>query len=415
MRSPSRAPSRTTSRAPRACGQAGFSLVELLVGLFMFLLLLLGTLAVFDFSSRTARAQTEVAGMQQAQRVAQHELVRLARMTGRGGVRVGDALVIRNDTPAGTPIVAGGGSDVPEVAAGTDVVVVRGVFTNEIFQLDTNNSAAFVYGGGASGTVTIRGRSPSGVPQDVSQLEELAGDGGNTEPLAEAMMFVSAVDDSDYVVVEIDPGSINAWDDNSTVPATRVVQFTFRVDGGTNTDDYAVLSSSNLSQPVMRTVAYAGVLEEYRFYVRRRDAPAGEAGSGDELALARARVFPGTETPWRDEAGSLEMVIADGVADLQAALGWDSDGDGLIAEGTPDERNDEWLFNVSGDTAPTGALAFLRLTTVTRTNRPDPQYRSRPLGRIEDRDYADDDANTEIAERRYRRWPLQALIDLRNL
>jgi hypothetical protein len=263
--------------------------------------------------------------------------------------------------------------------------------------------------------VTIRGRSPSGVPQDVAPLEALAGDGGDGEALPEAMMFVSAVDDSDYVVVEIDPGSITAWDDSSTVPATRVVQFSFLVDGGANTDQYAALSSSNLNQPVMRTVAYAGVLEEYRFYIRRREPPAGQPGSGDELALVRARVFPGTEVPWRDEAGSLEMVIADGVADLQGALGWDSDGDGLIAEGTPDQRNDEWQFNVSADTAPTGALAFLRLTTVTRTNRPDPQYRSRPLGRIEDRDYATDDANTQIVERRYHRWPLQALIDLRNL
>ena len=394
--------------------QSGFTLIELLVTAFVLVLLVVGVLTMFDFASRMSRAQTQLANLQQGQRIAQHELVRTVRMAGRGGVVPGSALVVRNDRPEDDPILAGGGGAVPRVAEHTDVVIVRGIFNGEIFQLDTSDPTAFTFDGTDGGTLTVRSFSPSGVPQDVEQLEEIY----DADPdVPEALLIVSAVDDTDYAVVELDPGAApDVSEDNSTDPPTRVVTITYKIADGENTAAYAALTTTPLADPRMRSVAYAGVLEEYRFFVRDVAEAAGVPGSGRAPELARARVFPGTEVAYRNDPANLALTIADNILDLQASFGVDVNGDGVFAEGETetDKKSDEWGLNVAADTPPAGAPAFVRLTTISRSDRPDPQYEAEALADIEDRAFATDPLNTDRIERLYRRWPLQSLIDLRN-
>lgn len=59
--------------------------------------------------------------------------------------------------------------------------------------------------------------------------------------------------------------------------------------------------------------------------------------------------------------------LAAGVRDLQVALGHDGDGDGVLFETR--RVDDEWLFNVAGDRAPTELLApsAVRLTVVVES------------------------------------------------
>src|SRR4029450_11250192 len=70
--------------------QAGFTLVEMVIALFVLVILLVAVLSLFDFSNRVAKAQINVAEMQQSIRIAQDEMIRPVRMTGRGGLNRGD-------------------------------------------------------------------------------------------------------------------------------------------------------------------------------------------------------------------------------------------------------------------------------------------------------------------------------------
>jgi hypothetical protein len=60
-------------------------------------------------------------------------------------------------------------------------------------------------------------------------------------------------------------------------------------------------------------------------------------------------------------------------------------------------------------------LHYVRISTLTRTTRPDWKYQAPVIPALEDRSYAlDDTMNSELA-RQYRRRTLQTTIDLRNL
>lgn len=402
-------PSRPRRRS--GASQAGFSLVEMIVTTLIMVLVVLGLLAIFDFSNRVARSQTQIAGMQQVQRVAQDEMVRLIRMAGRGGIVLGSALTVRNDVPEDEPILVGG-SGVPTVVEASDVVAVRGIFNSQIYQLDTN-AASFTYDpANNEGFLTIRNLSPSGVPQSLDDLEQLLQVGGDDIP--EALLVVSAVDDTAYVVVEVDPTFKSIVENTAVTPPSKTMTLRFVTDGA-RASAYQSLSTAALGTPLMQTVAYAGILEEYRFYVR--DLAATGVGSDTAPELARARVYPGTEEAYRSDAANLGVTVAENVLDLQVALGRDDDSDGVIEEGASvaDRKSDEWLFNVASDNTPAGAFSLVRLTTLVRTDEPEPYYEAPRLADIEDRTYEGTALNTQEVERRYRRWPLQTFVDLRNL
>ena len=84
--------------APRGSRQRGFTLIEVSVSLIVTIIVLLGVLALFDFSNRLTRVQTNISDMQQSLRVAQNDSVRLIRMAGRGGLPLGNL-------PDGTAVV----------------------------------------------------------------------------------------------------------------------------------------------------------------------------------------------------------------------------------------------------------------------------------------------------------------------
>src|SRR6185295_8414546 len=131
--------------------RSGFTVVELLIVLAVTLILTLIMLQLFNLSDRLARVQTRVAEMQQSLRIGQYDMVRLARMAGRGGLpstqpgRVlptGIAISVRGNVTGTDAYLSPTVTTTPKVLAGTDVITLRGVFSTQIFQVNTLDKRA---------------------------------------------------------------------------------------------------------------------------------------------------------------------------------------------------------------------------------------------------------------------------------
>ncbi len=345
---------------------AGFTLIELLVSLAVTAVLILGVLATFDFTSRINRVQMNVADMQQSLRVSQNEVVKLARMAGRGGLPANFAVQVRNNVAANSRLVP----TLPATAIleGTDTVTIRGVFTSSLYQVDFLNPATWTAPDGVgNGSVVVLEKS-AGVPQNLSRLSDAASAG-------ETLLLVTPFDN--YAVARV-VSTANQADFAGTLDGL-VLNF-----GPYDAD--AVLGGD--LTPGLQAIAYVGILEEYVFYVR--DVAAGGAAwaAGDITPkLTRARMLPGQNVLYAGDAGTFD--IADGILDLQATLG----------------------FGVAG--APE-----MRLSTIARSNRRDPEAKFRaPLlpALVEDHAYAAGHRFNAAEQRRYRWRLMQSNINLRNL
>lgn len=422
---------------------AGFTLAEMLVTLALFSVVVLGLLAMFDMNGRIARVEGRVTDMQQALRAGQQDVVRTVRMAARGGLpmalyaeglftgkQVPDGLAVEIDNNVAADFKVAGSAEAP-VLQGTDVITVRGVFTN-LYQSNPAGAGLKLEDGNSDGVpekgeLVLSSTSPTGVPQDLQLVAEAIEDGH-----AEAFLLVSPLEDAIFAVVEIDPGNSAVSRSGSVINSVTVAFVT----GGTERADlYAKISPGGSFPKTMTTVAYSGLLEEYRFYIRDPGTLKGkiQANKGNEIepTLVRARLYPGTDIPHKNEVANLHEEIAEDVFDLQATLGIDLNGDEIVTEGTDasTRKTDEWLFNETGDDATAAnwngtaaaprKLSYLRITTLARTAGadPQPQWQAAPLSRVEDKDYQTSPFNefNTVVQRRYRRQTMQSLVDLRNL
>lgn len=443
----------TAELPPPADGQhpeRGFTLVEMVVTLLVLVEVLLGALLLFDFNSKLTRVQTGVTGMQQSLRAAQHDMVRMVRMAGRGDLPLpppppppgapapaadvfpGLAVGMRDNVAAGA-LVAPADPASPRALEGTDVLTLRGVFTGSIYMVNFADSTSFatrIENGAVVGQVRIDAVTNSNVAQDLQPLLDAIADGR-----AEALILVSPVSEAVYAVVELDPAA-------SSGTAGGSVTLAFKTQGDARSDGYARLSAGGGFPAALRNqqVARVGILEEYRYYVREERAVPTDPTSDLSPRLARLRVFPGTDLPYTGSFDSSSVDVADEVLDLQVALGFDSpnlgamddDADGVgpddqVAEAT-DGVGDDWLFNSSKDDAstvhplPLGGgwtwtdplLYYVRITTLTRTGSPDRDYLGPVLDRLEDRTYGPTSPLNARRERQHRRRFLETVVDLRS-
>jgi len=417
-------------------GAAGFTVVELAVSMLVLTVVLLGTLSLFDFANRLAGVQTNVADMQQSLRIAQQDVIRTVRMAGRGPIPLGQppagtAAAVWDQVPVNTRI---GGNGTPLVVAGTDVLTVRGVFSTPIYQVNSARPNAFAIqtvDGGFTGTVTVADQTPTSIPQDLTPLRDaIASAAQNAARPRERILVVSARNPAIWAIVALDPLNSSSAASQVTLGFTSVPA---------ETPAYFSLPTGSLAD--ITSVAFVGILEEHRFYVRDLSEVAPNGTTDVASRLSRARVFPGTDRPWRglgdDPAvGDLDhpswsMDVADNILDFQVALAFDSPrGGGKISDDedntgnddrifeSADGTNDDWLFNDNQPVDPTQwinqQLYFIRLTTLARTDRRDKWYQSPPLVKLENHDLAASRFNNRT-DRMFRYRPLQTLIDMRNL
>lgn len=421
-----------TSHSSRRSG--GFTVVELAVSMLVLVVVLLGTLALFDFTNRVSNVQTNVANMQQSQRTAQQDLIRTVRMAGRGPIPlglppIGLAVAVWDQVPDDTRI---GGDGTPLVVPGSDILTVRGVLETSVYQINASSPGAFEFrrlgDGTVEGRVDVDDFSPSGIPQDQTALKEAIASG---QP--ERLILVSSRNPEFWTLVELSGSQED--------PSTETIRLLFKSPSATDPTDDPVYFDLPPSNPIedLGSVAFVGILEEHRFYLREgfKIAPGGVL-AGQDLApqLSRARVFPGTDRPWRGAAADVDhpswnLDIADNIVDLQVALAFDSPrGGGRIRDDddnvgdddrifeAEDGAADDWLFNDDQPVVPLDwanqTLYFIRLTTLARTDRRDPGYESPDLVRLENHDLTGSRFNV-ATDRAFRYRSLESLIDMRNL
>ena len=434
-------------------GEGGFSFIEVTVALAITVVLIIAALGMFDLSNRVTRAQIHIAEMQQSLRAGQIELVRNIRMTGRGGLHpnVGSAaaadtiqltaLSVRDNVPDdASALIAPGYEDSPKIAPGTDVLALRGVFSNAIFQVDSvqpDHIEMRDVGGvltddptmAETGRIQICQVTSTGLAQDLGPIADAVGDADHPGR-PEALLLTSPLDDSIYAVVELAPetstqegltfcsGGVGWWVGFKTTGAVAALYRQLASDTGTP------LPSA------LTSVTSVAILEEYRYYVRKVPAIPGDDTGPVSLRLSRARVYPNTDVAWGNQVSSLAVDIADDIIDFQVALALDVNNDGVITD--TGDADDEWLFNAGGGDAddPTEAgwltvpgslparrthLYYARVSTLARTSRAEPYYLAPLIETIEDHVYdSASDANSEDSRRHHRRL-LQTVVDMRNI
>lgn len=418
-------------------GQAGFTLIELIVALGVTAIVMLGILFLFDFNNKLTRVQANVADMQQSLRIAQYDMVRMVRMAGRGGITAAGSLEIADNVPAGTLITGGNPPKSEKVLEGTDILTMRGVFTTPIYQVAFTEAGAFMLTGGplnpptpasaTGGFIELCNETPAGTAQAIALLA--APDRGLSD--TEELVLVNPLDDRFFVVVKVNPGASHPETETCPrAPDNSKTGFTlgFKIErNGNPTHRYGLLSPELTSDAELglSRVAYVGFLERYSFYIQESHAVTGDAASELTPVLCRASFI-------RDEV-ELCQQVADGVLDLQIALGVDTTNDGTVSENPATPNLDEWLGNGDNEiVAPDAAnpayqtyanlinnnLKSLRISTLVRTRRPDNTFEAEDLPRIENHAYdlgAGADLVNGTTARKYRRRMLQTLVNLRNL
>ncbi|MEM6792456.1 MAG: prepilin-type N-terminal cleavage/methylation domain-containing protein [Acidobacteriota bacterium] len=453
------------SRSSRA-----FSLVEMLVVIAMMGILLTGLSLVFSRSGMLARAQTEQAAMQQSLRVAQHEMTRYLRMAGSGGLPItwttrvpddlaapndpvtydtlgsfptnGFAVSVRNNTAEGITIPEGL-SDGTEhiVIPGSDMLIVRGVFTTPVYYLSDPVSVQNWVGasggnaiGGAGATVEIPNVVAGNYPQPLDPLREKLREAGD-RGVPVAFLVRDLGNPDAYFAVEWanSSGTLlplaacssapapSAWPADSHPGNGQCITVRVKLDDSSGTVGTALgnLSMGNNLQadagsiqvdlpsganraflPIPKQVQSIGLLEEFRFYVRAAWEIPGDRTSRLMPVLTRAEYVPGSDQ-------LIETVdIVQNILDLQIAVGIETSASvgaaGFASITDNGGTDDEVLFNNAGDVLldppqlaaldparwfnPELDFHYLRLTTVGQASRPNYESWKPVLGVIEDVD-----------------------------
>jgi type II secretory pathway pseudopilin PulG len=469
--------------------QRGFSLLELVISLFIAVEILVAAALAFDVHNRVAAIQVQVTDLQQSMRVAQYDLVRSLRSAARGNLppsidpdaifnvadpipaRKGLAVEVRNNVAGTDRFVSLVDNTSPQAIQGTDILTVRGCLSGTAYQVDPSTfywdvdpATGLPPGDGVAdddAQLTIPKTSVAGLLQSLvpltEELEAYEDEDGNYPAVIGRFILVSPTALQDYAVADITGFQVNGDADD---PDSVVLTLDLNNASTLNPPD----SVTGVRQyPTNMTASMGCFLEEYRYYVRE---VVGDTITPLRPRLTRARFEPGTELPYLGDTSSFSLDLADGIFDLQVALGLDSDfregygGAGVAPGSYNDDSNwtdeddmifeaprtdddatrgeDDWLYNASTDdpTDPeysthaygTNAgqpvqLYYVRVTTIGRTNRPDPNYQAPDFDTtvgsdwIEDRDYDAAPASTYKTgdNNKHRRRVLQTVVDLRNV
>ena len=445
-----------------ASTQSGFSLIELLVAMLIAVEILVAGAIAFDLNNRMAQVQTQLTDLQQSLRIAQTDIARQVRIAGRGGLPAelapgavydpsdpipslnGLAIEVRDNVDSSNHAISRGtGVTSPEAVDGTDILTLRGCFSTALYQVEPSTFTKRDSDGDSiidEGTLPIQNTSVAGVLQDLQPLVDEINAYGVGATARGKMILVSPEARSIYGIADIK--SVDA----TNLPTSVTLTLNLVTNSPLNPVDPDDLVRE--FPPNMLPV-FGCFLEEYRYYVHEE---AGDTLTPVLPRLTRARFEPGTEQAYLGNSANFELDLADGVFDLQVALGLDTDypsvdpaapasfgddsdnlgNDDVIVEaaaGDPERAHDDWLFNDATDLATdtqytvhsaagTQAdvpvqLYFVRISTWGRTRRADPKYQAPTWTALEDE--ALNPTYWSGNAFQFRKRALTTIIDMRNI
>lgn len=383
-----RNPTSIRHRASVRRRDAGFTLVEMIVVSMLLAIAMLGLLAVFDASARINKNETDVADAQGAVRYGIYQMTRVIRMAGAGGLYVTQAVLNHNDR--GLPGIAPAGASYDNVSGvtvtdtggkawpvrdGTDMVEIRGVIMSPLIGFDQQTGCNGCTGSQSLTVLPIVGNLLIGqhVNDDTTNRPQFAAVDAYTGTAAANPMLVIVEDgntDLHTACSDPTPGGVTRYPQAVynvgviTAQTQLVSNRTFgTVDfGGTvgprfNTELPSTSGLGDPAQPIQK-IRRAGVLDDFVFFITT-DSDTDPNGIHPFLAQGTRR------------GNAFEVVrLAEDVEDMQVAYGVDG-----ITGAVPDQAltvippvppglnvdpnvstavdGDEWVPNVTGETAPT--------------------------------------------------------------
>ena len=373
---------------PPRGSRGGFTLVEMLVAVFLLSLVVLGALSVFDASARINKSEQDVADAQAAVRYGISWMTRAIRMAGSGGLFVTQAVlnaadrdlagvsppgVSYDNVAQGTKVTSLNG-DLP-VRPGTDMIEVRGVINSPLIGFDlatgcqpcdpsagcaacvgvTNLAAAattstghvnddaanrpqfsevdaYTAGASANNPMLLLVAFNDDLHPDCSQLV-----GGQTYPLYPQLPYNVGMISS--------PTALGGSGSFGNVDFTSVIAREFNPETPLEKGTDAL---------AMKNIRHAGILDDLIFFI-------------DDTNPLHPALAQGT----RRGAAFDVIALADDVEDMQIAYGVDVDGDNALnrypgtaasfdSNVSSERDGDEWAPNVAGE-APFTATDFQSL------------------------------------------------------
>lgn len=360
----------------RSARERGFTLIEMIVVVFLLAIAMLGILAVFDASARINKSEQDVADAQGAVRFGIYQMTRAIRMAGVGGLFVTQAVVNAPDPQLPGIVVASAngydnvtgatvrdlntGAAIP-VRDGTDMIEIRGVINSPLIGFDLSSGC-----GGCTGNspLTVRSTTFTTVPlQHVNDdavnrpqfaaVDTYTGGATAANPM---LVIVSANDDihggcsvpggaQQYAQPSYNVGRITAPTQLGTVQTFGTVDFSNAIAVEFNSE---TPGENGAAAQSITNVRRAGILDDLIFFIDNTDP--------NHPALAQ-----GTR-----RGSQFDVVhLADDVEDMQIAYGVDTDNNNAInrlvtsppvAVTDPDLNvsnaagGDEWKPNATGET-----------------------------------------------------------------
>ncbi|MCA1580584.1 MAG: PilW family protein [Acidobacteria bacterium] len=367
--------------------ERGFTLIEMIIVVFLLAIAMLGILAVFDASARINKGEQEVADAQGAVRYGIYQMTRAVRMAGSGGLFVTQAVLNAADPQMGgvnegtagrgfdnvigATVTDVNGNNLP-VRDGTDMIEVRGVINSPLIGFDLDKAAS---GCGTCNAVNVlKAKAITGDPligthvnNDVAQRPQFAAIDAYTLGAAAGSpryVFVSGSDDihegcsvpfgpQRYPQPTYNVGVITAPTTLAALNSFGNVNFTDATaeEFGTETPAEAAVGPT----PINTAVRRVGILDDLIFFIDNSD-PAHPALAQGIRRGARFEVER----------------LADDVEDMQIAYGVDANDDDAVRRTvanvavTDTDRNvstqangDEWSPNIPGE-ANLVPTAFIR-------------------------------------------------------
>jgi prepilin-type N-terminal cleavage/methylation domain-containing protein len=388
---------------------AGFSLVEVIVVLFLLAVAMLGILSVFDASARINKNELDIADAQGAVRYGISTMIRAIRRAGAGGLFVTQAVLNHRDPQLpGITVVNGVENDsydnvgdgtavtslsgeIP-VRPGTDMIEIRGVINSPLLGFDDRTGCEPCTDGGCStcqGTTPIRvaattqnqhvNHDATNRPQ-FSQIDDYTGGAGpgdarmmvlvtfNDEVHVGCTFNVGVLEYSLYSQPSYNVGTISATTTLAASGSFGAVNFTDTIAEQFNPETPAEAATAPQSS---KSVRRAGILDDLIYFIDNSN-PLHPA-----LAQAARR------------GGKFDVVpLADDIEDMQIAYGADlPDANGITNnaidsnEWSPDGTANQRIYGTNDFRDPVNRCPRLHgvmVSLVAKSHDPDPTSKMSP-------------------------------------